>query len=51
MDVRSVRKGRLARKGNLFFFESKILPFREIGFGTYLYRNIFHLSGDPAGQV
>jgi hypothetical protein len=26
----------------------KILPLREIGFSTYLYRNVFHLSGDPA---
>jgi hypothetical protein len=28
-------------------FLGKISPFREIGFGTYLYRNSFHLSGDP----
>jgi hypothetical protein len=30
------------------FFFGKILPLREIGFGTYLYRDSFHLSGDPA---
>jgi hypothetical protein len=32
----------------LDIFLGKIWPFREIGFCTYLYRNIFHLSGDPA---
>jgi hypothetical protein len=28
-------------------FLGKILPFREIGFCTAMYRNSFHLSGDP----
>ncbi len=35
---------------NACFF-SKILPLREIGFCTYLYRNSFHHSGVPACQV
>jgi hypothetical protein len=36
----------LSSRWDLFFF-GKILPLREIGFCTYLYRNSFHLS-DPA---
>jgi hypothetical protein len=37
-----------SQRMNAQFFGGKILPFREIGFCISLYRNIFHLSGDPA---
>jgi hypothetical protein len=41
----------LVLRDPLLFFWGKIWPFREIRFCTHLYRNSFHLSGDPACQV
>jgi hypothetical protein len=37
-----------ARCAEFLIFLGKILPLHQIGFCTYLYRDIFHLSGDPA---